>query len=196
MPAHSQRCQPTPRGASSPPKLPGPYAACRWGSCWPGSAGCQHRCCRGRGGGTAGSGCPGHPTGKPRTRRCYRSPRPRPPAQGTAGSCSGVPSPCGTRVGALKYWLGAQPVNRGCLLLKCPPGTSFLSSRRLGDEVKGNRIPNFQPNFYMLKQSIKHIPCLEHRAPHLSHRPSPKGPQRMGESSILQFSAAAALMPT
>lgn len=60
----------------------GAYAVGRWGSCWPGSAGCPHRCYTGRGGGRAGSRCPGRPRDTPHTRRCYHSRRPQPPGRG------------------------------------------------------------------------------------------------------------------
>ena len=60
----------------------GAYVAGRWGSCWPGNAACPRRCCTGRGGGRAGSGCPGRPRDTPHTRHCYRSPRPPPPGRG------------------------------------------------------------------------------------------------------------------
>lgn len=64
------------------------HAGGRWGSCWPGSAGCLHRCYTGRGGDTAGSRCPGHPTGTPHTRHCYRSLHPQPPGQGDRNSAN------------------------------------------------------------------------------------------------------------
>lgn len=69
-----------------PPSTTRPtHAAGRWGSCWPGSAACPHRSCRGRGGGRAGSACPAGQTGTPRTRCCCRcSPRLR--AGGTRGT--------------------------------------------------------------------------------------------------------------
>ena len=69
-----------------PPSTTRPtHAAGRWGSCWPGSAACLHRSCRGRGGGRAGSACPAGQTGTPRTRCCCRC-FPRPRAAGTRGT--------------------------------------------------------------------------------------------------------------
>lgn len=46
------------------------HAAGRWGSCWPGTAVCQHRKCRGTGVGRAGSVCPAGLTGTPHTHCC------------------------------------------------------------------------------------------------------------------------------
>lgn len=60
----------------------GAYAIGRWGSCWPGSAGCRHTCYTGRGGDRAESGCPGHLRDTPHTQHCYRLLRPQPPVPG------------------------------------------------------------------------------------------------------------------
>lgn len=50
--------------------LGGTHAAGRWDSCWPGTAACRHRRCRGTGGGRAGSVCPAGPTSTPHTHCC------------------------------------------------------------------------------------------------------------------------------
>lgn len=58
------------------------YAACRWGSSWPGSAVCLRRRCRDTGVCRAGWACRARPTSTPHTLRCCHWSRHRPPADG------------------------------------------------------------------------------------------------------------------
>lgn len=46
------------------------YAACRWDSCWPGSAGCRHMSCTDTDVCKAGWACPASQTDRPHTRCC------------------------------------------------------------------------------------------------------------------------------
>lgn len=60
----------------------GTHAVGRWGSCWPGSAGCQRTCYTDRGGDRAESECPAHRRDTPHTRHCCRLLHPQPPVPG------------------------------------------------------------------------------------------------------------------
>lgn len=66
------------------------HAAGRWGSCWPGTAACQRRKCRGTGGGRAGSVCRAGLTGTPHT-HCYCHCSRHPKAVETRSACQWLP---------------------------------------------------------------------------------------------------------